>query len=64
MSSVPVSCHSVKDLEIDITDDIIWFTDKEKEEILDNWKRHQDEFFKQIIVRWTYSLKESEIRTQ
>lgn len=52
----------VRDLEIEITDDIIWFTDREKEEIIDNWNKQQDEFFKQILVRWTYFPKENDVK--
>lgn len=52
----------IKELGIDITKDITWFTEDEKSEILDEWRKNEDEFFKQIIVRWTYTPNENEER--
>ena len=45
----------LEDKGIDIrTDNIQWFTEAEKAEIVDYWKAHEQEFLSKICPRWTY----------
>ena len=45
----------LEDKGIDIrTDNIQWFTETEKAEIVDYWKAHEQEFLSKIRPRWTY----------
>ena len=45
----------LEDKGIDIrTDNIQWFTENEKAEIVDYWKAHEQEFLSKIRPRWTY----------
>lgn len=37
------------------TDNIQWFTEVEKAEIVDYWKAHEQDFLSKILLRWSYS---------